>query len=90
MELAAKGWVGAYKKNIPEKGWEIKMEILTVLSSGGAESTNWRRYRDNRTIRVLSIFHLILKSQGANSEKNIFVRLAENNQGQLLDWNTRY
>src|SRR5690606_33076444 len=34
------GWRGAYKKNFPEKGWEVNNGELHVLSSNGAESTN--------------------------------------------------
>ncbi|GGW33643.1 3-keto-disaccharide hydrolase [Arenibacter certesii] len=33
------GWRGARLDNFPESGWEIKDGILTVLSSGGEEST---------------------------------------------------
>ena len=34
------GWVGAYKRQFPAKGWEIKDGMLKVLSSGGAEAHN--------------------------------------------------
>ncbi|WP_375323913.1 DUF1080 domain-containing protein [Flagellimonas sp. GZD32] len=33
------GWRGARLDDFPEKGWEIKDGILTVLSTGGEEST---------------------------------------------------
>ncbi|HVE60784.1 MAG TPA: DUF1080 domain-containing protein, partial [Chitinophagaceae bacterium] len=34
------GWRGAYKNKFPERGWEIKDGVLSVLPSGGAEATN--------------------------------------------------
>lgn len=34
----ASGWLGAKLDTFPEKGWEIENGVLTVLSSGGAES----------------------------------------------------
>jgi 3-keto-disaccharide hydrolase len=34
------GWRGAKLDYFPEKGWEVKDGVLTVLSSGGAESAN--------------------------------------------------
>lgn len=33
------GWRGAKSENFPEKGWTIEDGILTVLATGGAEST---------------------------------------------------
>lgn len=33
----ADGWRGARSENFPERGWEMKDGVLTVLSSGGAE-----------------------------------------------------
>jgi len=33
-----KGWRGAKQTNFPEKGWKIEDGILSVVSSGGAES----------------------------------------------------
>ena len=35
---STKGWKGAKLNEFPKKGWQIKNGILTVLSSGGAES----------------------------------------------------
>jgi hypothetical protein len=34
-----KGWRGAKLENFPEEGWEIKDGVLSVLASGGGEST---------------------------------------------------
>ena len=34
------GWKGAYKSTFPEKGWQVRDGILTVLPSEGKESTN--------------------------------------------------
>ena len=35
-----KGWRGAKLSKFPEHGWEIKNNVLTVLSSNGKESEN--------------------------------------------------
>ncbi len=34
------GWRGVWKEKFPEKGWQVKDGMLTVLASDGAESTN--------------------------------------------------
>jgi hypothetical protein len=34
-----KGWRGAKLENFPQEGWEIKDGVLSVLASGGGEST---------------------------------------------------
>src|SRR5206468_12279274 len=34
------GWRGAYKQTFPEKGWEIKDGVLSVLPSNGKEAAN--------------------------------------------------
>ena len=34
------GWKGAYQTGFPEKGWQIKDGIITVLSSEGKEGAN--------------------------------------------------
>jgi hypothetical protein len=79
-----KGWVGAYKKTFPEKGWEIKDGILKVLSSTGAESTNGG---DIVTTKQYSSFDLSFEymlTPGANSGLKYFVTLSENNSGSAI------
>jgi len=75
------GWRGAKLDKFPEKGWEMKDGILTVLSSGGAESRNGG---DIVTIDSYSNFELSVDfkiSEGANSGIKYFVD-SELNKGE--------
>ncbi len=78
------GWVGAYKKTFPEKGWEIKDGIIKVLPSSGKESTNGG---DIITKEQFSAFDLSFEfklTPGANSGVKYFVTLSENNPGSAI------
>jgi len=80
----SRGWVGAYKDHFPEKGWEIKAGILSVLASDGAESTNGG---DIVTTGQYSAFDLSFEfklTPGANSGVKYFVTLSENNRGSAI------
>ncbi len=75
------GWRGAKLDKFPEKGWEMKDGVLTVLSSGGAESRNGG---DIVTTRSFSNFELSVDfkiSEGANSGIKYFVD-SELNKGE--------
>ncbi|MBD0777392.1 DUF1080 domain-containing protein [Maribacter sp. ANRC-HE7] len=75
------GWRGAKLDKFPEKGWEIKDGILSVLSSGGAESRNGG---DIVTTNVFSNFELCVDfklTEGANSGIKYFVD-SELNKGE--------
>ena len=75
------GWRGAKLDKFPDKGWEIKDGILTVLSSGGAESRNGG---DIVTEDSFSDFELSVDfkiSEGANSGIKYFVD-SELNKGE--------
>lgn len=75
------GWRGAKLDKFPEKGWEMKDGVLTVLSSGGAESRNGG---DIVTTRSFSSFELSVDfkiSEGANSGIKYFVD-SELNKGE--------
>lgn len=75
------GWRGAKLDEFPEKGWEMKDGVLTVLSSGGAESRNGG---DIVTTRSYSNFELSVDfkiSEGANSGIKYFVD-SELNKGE--------
>lgn len=67
------GWRGAKLQGFPEKGWKMEDGILTVLSSGGAESANGG---DIVTMNTYSNFELIVDfkiTEGANSGIKYFV-----------------
>ncbi|MCB0687532.1 MAG: DUF1080 domain-containing protein, partial [Saprospiraceae bacterium] len=67
------GWRGAKMDHFPEKGWEMKDGILTVLESGGEESAHGG---DIVTEKEFSNFELIVDfkiTEGANSGIKYFV-----------------
>jgi hypothetical protein len=71
--VSTKGWRGAFKSGFPEKGWEIKNGELSVIPSGGAESTNGG---DIITEEKFSAFELVFDFkyvEGANSGVKYFV-----------------
>lgn len=75
------GWRGAKLAEFPEKGWEMTDGILSVLSSGGAESRNGG---DIVTKNLFSNFELSVDfkmTEGANSGIKYFVD-SELNKGE--------
>jgi len=78
------GWVGAYKKTFPEKGWEINHGTITVLSSKGNKSA---RGGDIVTTSKYGAFDLSFEfrlTKGANSGVKYFVTLAEEHKGASI------
>lgn len=78
---STQGWRGAKLDAFPEKGWEMKDGILTVLSSGGQESRNGG---DIVTTQLFSDFELSVDfkiTEGANSGIKYFVD-ADLNKGE--------
>ena len=78
------GWIGVYKDHFPDKGWEIKDGVLTVLSSEGKEGGNGG---DIVTKDKYSAFDLSFEfklTPGANSGVKYFVTLVEHNQGSAI------
>ena len=75
------GWRGAKLDKFPEKGWVMNDGVLTVLSSGGAESRNGG---DIVTVNSFSNFELSVDfkmTEGANSGIKYFVD-SELNKGE--------
>lgn len=67
------GWRGAFKDKFPEKGWQIKDGVLSVIPSGGGESTNGG---DIITDEKFSAFELTFDfkyAPGSNSGVKYFV-----------------
>jgi hypothetical protein len=80
----SKGWIGAYKKTFPVKGWEIKDGIMKVLPAAGGEAANGG---DIVTLEQFSAFDLSFEfklTPGANSGVKYFVTMSENNQGSAI------
>lgn len=80
----SKGWVGAYKNQFPEKGWNINDGLLTIQKSDGSESNS---FGDIVTTEMYSAFDLAFDfkiTQGANSGVKYFVTLSEGNKGSAI------
>ncbi|WP_187262961.1 3-keto-disaccharide hydrolase [Pontibacter beigongshangensis] len=78
------GWVGAHKSTFPERGWKVENGALTVLPSGGGESTNGG---DIVTKEKYSAFDLSFEyklSPGANSGVKYSVTLNEQSTGSAI------
>ena len=90
MEKQVIDWKGAYKSRFPEKGWEIKDGLLSVLSSEGKESTNGGDIVTKEKFGAFDLSFEIKLTPGANSGVKYFVTLSENNQVLLLELNTNF
>jgi hypothetical protein len=78
------GWVGAYKKTFPEKGWQVKDGLLSVLPSNGDESTNGGDIVTKKEYTAFDLSFDFKLSKGANSGFKYFVTLSENNSGSAI------
>jgi hypothetical protein len=81
---SSKGWVGAYKDQFPEKGWNIQDGLLTIQKSDGSESNS---FGDIVTTEMYSAFDLAFDfkiTEGANSGVKYFVTLSEGNKGSAI------
>ncbi|MGI9549885.1 MAG: 3-keto-disaccharide hydrolase, partial [Aurantibacter sp.] len=75
------GWRGAKLDKFPDKGWEMNDGILTVLSSGGAESRNGGDIVTNDSFSDFELSVDFKISEGANSGIKYFVD-SELNKGE--------
>lgn len=81
---STKGWVGAYKKTFPEKGWTVSDGILKVEGSAGKESANGGDIVTTDEYKAFDISFDFKLTPGANSGVKYFVTLAENNTGSAI------
>lgn len=67
------GWQGAKLGHFPQKGWEIKDGVLSVLSSGGAESSHGGDIITSNTYSDFELEIDFMITEGANSGIKYFV-----------------
>ncbi|MEO5783545.1 MAG: DUF1080 domain-containing protein, partial [Ginsengibacter sp.] len=78
------GWRGAYKDHFPEKGWEIKDNVLSVLSSNGKEAANGGDIVTTGEYGAFILQFDFKITDTANSGVKYFVTEKENNQGSAI------
>jgi hypothetical protein len=78
------GWKGAYKPGFPEKGWQVKDGVLTVLASEGKEGGNGGDIVTKEEFSAFDISFDFKLTPGANSGVKYFVTLSEHNEGSAI------
>ncbi|MFT7033604.1 MAG: hypothetical protein ACJA2S_002112 [Cyclobacteriaceae bacterium] len=68
------GWRGAKINEFPAKGWEIKEGTLSVMSSGGAESTHGGDIVTSKKYKNFVLEADFMLTEGANSGIKYFVQ----------------
>jgi len=78
------GWIGAYKKTFPEKGWNIKNGSMNVEASTGGEATNGGDVVTKNKYKAFDLSFEFKFTPGANSGVKYFVTLSEGNNGSAI------
>lgn len=81
---STEGWRGAYKEGFPQKGWEIKDGVLTVVQSDGAESQNGGDIVTEEKFGAFDLQFEFRLTEGANSGVKYFVTEGEGNKGSAI------
>jgi Domain of Unknown Function (DUF1080) len=78
------GWRGAYKEKFPDKGWEIKEGILSVVKSTGGESQNGGDIVTAGEYGPMDLQFEFKLTEGANGGMKYFVTESEGNKGSAI------
>lgn len=80
----SQGWRGAYHEGFPQKGWEMKDGVLSVLASDGAESENGGDIVTEEKFGAFDLQFEFKLTEGANSGVKYFVTEREGNKGSAI------